>query len=249
MNVQVICLISISYLTVVSCFKFPIDIKRCPAGDTDCIVQSANKVVELNSKLGHSGINLIPLDPLHIPSIKIKQGAESPVNIELSFKDVDLIGLGQQKFTKISGFQKDPNGKYHLKAKGPHIYLVGPYQISGRVLILPIQGEGDNNITLTNPELEIVFDGRSYKRNGKEYLKMENTSLTFTVTNMHFHFKNLYKGDRALGDSTNLFLNENWKDIFHEIKGSIFDAFTLIAQGALTNVFNKVPYKELFSDE
>lgn len=51
--------------------------------------------------VGHSGINLIRLDPLHIPSISIKQGSESPVNIELLFKDVDLIGLSDHKFTKI----------------------------------------------------------------------------------------------------------------------------------------------------
>lgn len=26
------------------------DIKRCPVGDSDCILQSANKVIELNAK-------------------------------------------------------------------------------------------------------------------------------------------------------------------------------------------------------
>lgn len=52
-------------------------------------------------KEGHSGINLIPVDPLHIPSISIKQGADSPVNIELKFSEVDLIGLSNSRFTKL----------------------------------------------------------------------------------------------------------------------------------------------------
>lgn len=52
-------------------------------------------------KVGHHGINLIPIDPLHIPSMSIKQGADSPVNIELKFTDVDLNGLSNFKFTKI----------------------------------------------------------------------------------------------------------------------------------------------------
>lgn len=52
-------------------------------------------------KEGHSGINLIPVDPLHIPSISIKQGAESPVNIELKFNEVDLVGLSNAHFTKL----------------------------------------------------------------------------------------------------------------------------------------------------
>lgn len=50
---------------------------------------------------GHNGINLIPIDPLHIPSIGIKQGTDSPVNIELKFSDVDLVGLSDCRFTKM----------------------------------------------------------------------------------------------------------------------------------------------------
>lgn len=78
------------------------DIDRCPIGDTECIRRVSNQVLEINGKLGHSGINLLPIDPLHIPNIEIKQGAESPVNIELKFKDVDLIGLTEHRFAKIT---------------------------------------------------------------------------------------------------------------------------------------------------
>lgn len=62
------------------------------------------------------------------------------------------------------------------------------------------------------------------------------------------YFGNLYNGDRTLGETTNAFLNENWQEIFGELKGSIFEAFTLISQTLLDNVFGKVPYRELFSD-
>lgn len=78
------------------------DIERCHIGDTECIRDVSNKVLEIHGKLGHSGINLLKIDPLHIPNIGIKQGAESPVNIELKFKDVDLIGLSDHKFIKLT---------------------------------------------------------------------------------------------------------------------------------------------------
>ena len=58
--------------------------------------------------------------------------------------------------------------------------------------------------------------------------------------------QNLYNGDKALGDSTNAFLNENWEEIYNELKQLIFDAFTLIIQNTVNNVFNKIPYKDLF---
>lgn len=47
-----------------------------------------------------------------------------------------------------SGFKREVEGKYELRGNGPVLYLAGPYEISGRVLILPIQGEGGQNITL-----------------------------------------------------------------------------------------------------
>lgn len=59
---------------------------------------------------------------------------------------------------------------------------------------------------------------------------------------------NLYNGDKLLGDSTNLFLNENWEEIYNELKRSIFDAFGLIIQNVMNQVFRKIPYNELFSN-
>lgn len=50
--------------------------------------------------IGFPGLNLPSLDPLHIEKIRIKQGAESPVNIELIFKDSDLFGFKDVEFTK-----------------------------------------------------------------------------------------------------------------------------------------------------
>lgn len=70
-------------------------------------------------------------------------------------------------------------------------------------------------------------------------------ALSFRII---FDYQNLYNGDKLLGDATNQFLNENWGDIFREIKANIFDAFTLIAESTLKNVFNKVPYNDLFSN-
>lgn len=50
---------------------------------------------------GHNGINMFPIDPLYIPKISIKQGAESPVNIELDFINGSLTGFEQFHFYKI----------------------------------------------------------------------------------------------------------------------------------------------------
>lgn len=78
--------------------------------------------------------------------------------------------------------------------------------------------------------------------------RKKNRTFFVFVDRIHFDFQNLYNGDKLLGDTTNRFLNENWNDIFKEIRKNIFDAFTLIAENTLRNVFNKVPYEDLFSN-
>lgn len=98
-----------------------------------------------------------------------------------------------------------------------------------------------------NPELLVRFTGRSMMRNGKEYLTTNDLKLTFDITRLHYHFENLYNGDKLLGDSTNAFLNENWEDIYKELRPLIFDGFTLIIQQTLVNLFHKVPFRELFA--
>lgn len=65
---------------------------------------------------------------------------------------------------------------------------------------------------------------------------------------MYAYFDNLFNGDRALGETTNRFLNENWHDIFNELKGSIFDAFSLITQGMLNNMWAHHDYSQLFKN-
>lgn len=100
-----------------------------------------------------------------------------------------------------------------------------------------------------SPDLLIKFTGKTETRNGKEYLTTDDLKLTFTINRLITNFEHLYNGDKALGDSTNLFLNENWTEIYNELKSLIFDAFTLIIQNTLVNVFKKIPYKDLFTEQ
>lgn len=93
------------------------------------------------------------------------------------------------------------------------------------------------------------FNGKSVTKNGKTYLKPENTKLSFTTTKIILHLSNLYNGDRTLGDNTNLFLNENWQEVWPEIRESVFSAFSQIAENVLNNILTKVPYDELFQEE
>lgn len=92
----------------------------------------------------------------------------------------------------------------------------------------------------------VRFNGKAIMKNGKTHLKAENLKLVFSISRIIFDLSNLYKGDKVLGENTNLFLNQNWLEVFTEIKKSVFSAFAQITENVLNNVFAKVPYDELF---
>lgn len=50
---------------------------------------------------GHTGLAIPPLEPLRINSIDIIQGSESPINIDLHFKNLDLNGISKAVVTRV----------------------------------------------------------------------------------------------------------------------------------------------------
>ena len=98
-----------------------------------------------------------------------------------------------------------------------------------------------------NCDFLMKWNGALEKRaNGKEYYQMNKIKATFDTTRFYMHLTNLFNGDKALGDNMNQFLNDNWEDILKELKPAIIGAFTKIFRAIITNVFENVPYEELF---
>lgn len=131
----------------------------------------------------------------------------------------------------------------------PKITITGRYKISGRVLVLPIHGEGNADLVFDNTKLVIKYKPKVIEKNGKEYVKAERFQLDFDTTRMHTKLDNLFNGDKALGENMNLFLNENWRDIFDELKPAITFAVEEILKGIINRIFVRLPYSDIFLKE
>lgn len=83
--------------------------------------------------------------------MQIKQGGDSPINIVLDFNNIIISGIAKTVAYKATGFSKTITGdKVVLRMKSPSLSVHGPYKINGKVLILPIQGDGQSNLTIGN---------------------------------------------------------------------------------------------------
>ncbi|TMW50183.1 hypothetical protein DOY81_004742 [Sarcophaga bullata] len=212
--------------------KFPEDPKPCKYGDSDCLTKIIEYFMHEKSQ-GDGSINLVKLDPLEVNKIVMKQGADSPVNIDLVFTKNNIYGLKSAKVVKVSGFGKDLTQKHEVVLKADQLDLVGDYKVDGKILILPIKGSGTSNITMTNVVFKIRFTGTPMEIDGATYMKLDKLQLIPEPERMIFKIDNLFNGDKALGDNMNLFLNENWADIYKEMRATIASAFGKIFESVI----------------
>lgn len=61
------------------------------------------------------------------------------------------------------------------------------------------------------------------------------------------NFENLFNGNKLLSDTTNTFLNENWKAILDELKLPLRKSIGKTLYEIIGNVFDSIPYEEVFS--
>lgn len=149
----------------------------CDFGNSTCIVYTTNYILK-NHFNGVRKLGLIPMDPLKIDKMDIVQGGQSPVNIVLNFKNINLLGFSNCYLKGVTGFTKDfHKKKMEMKAFIPLINLIGDYKIAGRMLILPIQGNGKTNITLVNTNAILRFIPKSVIKDGNEYFQIDRIKL------------------------------------------------------------------------
>jgi hypothetical protein len=61
------------------------------------------------------------------------------------------LTLQQSEQWELFGFSFDFNKKHvHYEMSLNHVEIIGRYNVNGRILVLPITGNGDINITLGN---------------------------------------------------------------------------------------------------
>lgn len=90
-----------------------------------------------------------------------------------------------------------------------------------------------------------MFDTKVVERDGKEYLDIKGVRISLTVSKLSIHF-NSHTGSEQINDTVNKVVNENWKDIYYELKPDLEKSIGDIIKALLKPVFNEIPYKEFY---
>ncbi|VVC40098.1 Haemolymph juvenile hormone binding [Cinara cedri] len=242
----IVCVVVAAIVNAAPSSKLPSGFIRCSKTDPnlgECLRDGLQKAIPHLAE-GIPSLGIVKIDPLRILSLKINQG-KGPVNINMSFTNIDIINLKYVQAKKVVYDVK--NYHLHFETFVPKsIIMEGDYEINGQVLVLPVVGKGKCKFTLDVSKYSGDVQLKPVVKKGTTYYEIANVKWTFVPTLLHIRMDNLFNGNKELSDNMNLFLNENWRELLQELQPA-FEEVLGVAFGEIGKQFlDRVPENEIF---
>nr|ABP51960.1 takeout/JHBP-like protein [Diploptera punctata] len=232
--------------TITTAAKLPDTFLKCKRTDYEnvCLKHAVEKALKA-MKNGIPSLQLLPIDPLAVTKISIEEGANQPITVKLDLLNAELTGLYGVEV--VSASYNLSQRIFDVEVFLPSLNLVGDYDMDGKFLLLPLKGKGKCNLTLSKFKANFLLKARDIKKKNDIYWDITSITLGIhDVSNFHVNFENLFNGDKALGDTTNKALNDNWEEFWGVIRPSIEQAFGDVFAHVANIIFSRVPEKNLF---
>lgn len=189
------------------------------------------------------------IDPYHINAIEAQhtQG-NSNFGLKSSLNNAQINGLVTA--TKITRVATKFGKKFamNVEALSDKIEISGGYKMDGQIVVLPIKGDGNCNVSMSDVIARIEFRGNFIEKNGDTYIDLTSLKIKLTPAHTYFHFENIFNGDPVLSETINTFMNTNSELVADTLvpgyTDKLGDAFKDVANG----VFQNVPMKLIFPE-
>lgn len=98
---------------------------------------------------GYPKLRIPAIEPFELPSLEIDhgKGSSKAVSIDLKLKDVKIMGLTSTKLDSLK-IDVDNHKLSGQVSFGKPLEITGQYTVNGKVLVLPITGNGPCKIVL-----------------------------------------------------------------------------------------------------
>ncbi|RLU24307.1 hypothetical protein DMN91_002395 [Ooceraea biroi] len=234
----------IPLIVATTALDLPDSFKTCAVSNVNECLAEATRVSLIAMRNGLKEFKLRPIDPLEINSIKFGDG-QSAVSLKQEYWNITLSGI--TKNLQVETVSVDvPNRHYIVISKNPVMIFSANYKLGGRIMVLPVSGEGRCNISMYNLSTTHDVQLEAIERNGETYQKVKKYTIKLDPKNVKFEFDNLFNGDPVLGPEMLKFLNENSNLVYKEYKEPFEITFGTAFAHIADKVFTRVPYKKIY---
>ncbi|XP_034486341.1 protein takeout [Drosophila innubila] len=183
-----------------------------------------------------------PMEPLIVPEIKMDQDSGA-IFLHSTYKNVKITGMSKHT---LNDLKIDPSQfKFYVSMTFPKLHLESEYNIKGKIMMMPLLGDGQCFVDLTNITMHTEMIGEEYTQDGAIFLKIKDIKVKYDLQSVHMQLDNLFNGDKALGQRMNDFLNENWKSLAEEVRPLMTNVLEDIMRASVDKLFKAFSYDEL----
>ncbi|XP_065371507.1 circadian clock-controlled protein daywake-like [Calliphora vicina] len=245
----------IHVLILVSCCLgawggLPPEIEKCKSTDNDdCIAKNILKVLQLYPH-GYAEMGLPDVSSIVVKDIVLSESKrDSPIQLNFKFNTLTVKGLETLKILRVHGFNKNLTKSIEIEFLIPKITIDGDYEINGKLLLLPLNGKGLGNIALKDVYSKYKVKVQVVNRNNTNYGVIDKIQLKeLDPKKMIFNLQNIVNNNAILSESINGVINENWSDLWLEIKSNTIRYVEDIIRNILNDILKELPVDEFYLD-
>ncbi|KAK9880155.1 hypothetical protein WA026_010026 [Henosepilachna vigintioctopunctata] len=219
-------------------------ISKCSIANADefskCVLKNSKKIVPLILN-GDKNLKIPNLNPLFIEILQLDSGS----SLNLTLLNQTIRGMPTVNIKSVT-YNKDSR-QLQFGYEFDNLRLDGQYAINGKILILPVVGNGKGFIDFQKPKLVYTCNLDIIEnKKGVEVIRIANASLKADFDKVVFYMENLFNGNKALGDEMNKFLNDNWKEVITEFQELVKSPMTTVFSNILGAFLNDLTYDAAF---
>ncbi|XP_075975510.1 circadian clock-controlled protein daywake-like [Anticarsia gemmatalis] len=216
-------------------------ITKCKSDDTKCMKVSAQNAIPVVAA-GIPELGVKQLDPL-----RIKYLDASSKGLKLVLNDVVGTGL---KGCVVKKIQRDvEKSKLFVKLQCT-VDFVADYEMTGQLLILPIEGKGKAHVVLRKITIAAEVDmADSIGKDGEKHWNIKSWTHSYDVKEKStIELENLFNGNELLGRAARELIATSSNEIVREVGPPIVKAVVAEIIENVKNLFHNVPADELAQD-
>uniref|UniRef100_T1GDW7 Lipid-binding serum glycoprotein N-terminal domain-containing protein n=1 Tax=Megaselia scalaris TaxID=36166 RepID=T1GDW7_MEGSC len=108
--------------------------------------------------------------------------------------------------------------EFKFKFYFPEIQIKANYSVTGKIMLMPLQGEGIVKANFSDVDATVTLTGTLVQKDRVPHIEITKIHPEYSIGGSKVHLENLFNGDEKLGSAMNAFLNENWKSVSEEIR-------------------------------
>ncbi|XP_017118676.1 circadian clock-controlled protein daywake-like isoform X1 [Drosophila elegans] len=221
--------------------------KRCHYGESKCIIQSMNQVIKSYPK-DIPVLGLKPIEIVDIKDFKIWKDVDiGAVWFKFRMYDQQNYGFENTTITEVRGFGRDPTSSLvEIHGEIPRLVHKGKYVVNGKILFIETNSMGESVSDFQNFKFFLKLKVLIEYRNNKRYLRVHQLVPRLKLDRWIIGLDDFYVENSDLTIAVNEVINKNWVEFWNELEPSILEVFQSVFTNLIEDVFQKVPYDDLF---